>query len=104
MNCTVDHESSMVEKTTFTLTAASDHFAVVIDMYEVAGVYHGERYSEFVDPKRGGINWITNGDMAGDTFIEAVFAEDPQGQGESSFQISPLFIFICEFGWFWKAK
>lgn len=36
--------------------------------------------------------------MAGDTFVEAIFAEDAEGRGESALEVFALLVLVLELG------
>jgi hypothetical protein len=44
------------------------------------------------------LDWVAEGDVAGDAFIEAVFAENTEGGSEAAFEVVAFGVFVCE-GW-----
>ena len=54
--------------------------------------------AERVHPEVVWIDWVAKGYMTCDAFIEAQFAEDAEGEGQSAFEVLALFELVVEFG------
>jgi len=101
VDCGVDHVGGGVEQT---VLAAADDFAGVVDEDEVGFGHEAEGAAEGVHPEAVGLYGVAERDVAGDTFVEAVFAEDAEGGGEAAFEVFALFVLVGEgwgSGWMW---
>lgn len=95
MNRAMDHKRRRIQQPDL---PAPNHLAIMIDMYQIAPLHERESDAERVHPEGVRIDGIADGDVAGDAFVEAVFAEDAQGGGEAALEVFALFVFVGEFG------
>jgi hypothetical protein len=91
----VDHVGGGVEQA---VLAAADDFAGVVDEDEVGFGHEAEGAAEGVHPEAVRLDRVAERDVAGDAFVEAVFAEDAEGGGQAAFEVFALFVFVGE-GW-----
>lgn len=99
MDRRVDHVRRRVEKST--LSAIND-LSIMVDLNEIALLDHAEGNTERVDPEGCGVDGIAEGDVTGDTLVEAVFAEDAEGGGETAFEVVTLGVLVGEFWGRWE--
>ncbi len=92
----VDHVGGCVEEAAF---PSVNDFAGGVYLDEIAGSDQGEGDAEGVDPEGGRVDGVAEGDVPGDAFVVAKFAEDAEGEGEAAFQIGALGVFVREGGW-----
>ena len=95
MNRRVNHVRRRVEQS---VLAAVDDSAGVVDEDEVGFGYEAESPAEGVHPEAVWLDGVAEGDVAGDAFVEAVFAENAEGGGEAAFEVVAFGVFVCE-GW-----
>jgi hypothetical protein len=91
----VDHVGSGVEQA---VLATADDFAGVVDEDQVGLRHQAEGAAEGVHPEAIGLHGVAKRDVAGDAFVEAVFAEDAEGGGQTAFEIFAFFVLVGE-GW-----
>jgi len=97
----VDHVGGGVEQAVF---AAADHFARMVDEDQVGFCYQAEGVAERVHPEAVRLHRVAEGDVAGDAFVEAVFAEDAEGGGQAAFEVFALFVLVGEGWWSWSVS
>lgn len=91
----VDHVGGRVEQA---VGPAVDHFARVVDQDEVGLGDQAEGPAEGVHPEAVRLHGVAQRDVACHAFVEAVFAEDPEGGGQAAFEVFALFVLVGE-GW-----
>ena len=79
--------------------SASDHFPCMVDEDEVGLVHEAERAAEGIHPEAVGLYGIAEGDVACDTLVVAVFAEDAEGGCEAAFEVFALLVLVFEGRW-----
>lgn len=89
----MDHEGSGVE---VAIRAAIDDLSFVVDQDKIGGLDERESKTEGVDPESCRINGITNGDVTGNTLIEAVLAKDTEGSSQATLEVDALFQLVVE--------
>lgn len=92
----VYHVGRRVQQTNRT---SVDDLAAVVDLDKVGGLDQGKRDAERVHPEGGRVDWIPECDVAGDSFVEAILAEDTEGGCQSSLEVFPLLVLVFEDWW-----
>lgn len=75
----VDHVGGGIQEP---VLAAVDDLALFVDEDQVRGLDQAEGGAERVHPERVGVHRVAERDVAGDAFVEAIFAEDAEGGWE----------------------
>jgi hypothetical protein len=81
-----------------------DDFSRMIDLDQITGFDLAKGNTEWVHPECVRIDRITQGDVTGDTLIEAVLAEDAEGSGEAALEVLAFLIGVVKFRRTWKLR
>src|SRR4029077_10035145 len=68
-----------------------DNLALMVHENQIRSANLSEVHSERVDPEMIELFGVTRGDMSRDAFVEPKTREKPEGSGEHSFAMQPLF-------------
>lgn len=94
VNGAVNYEGGLVEHSYWSTIYDP---ALVIDANQIALPNQRERYTERVHPKSCTVDRVTQGYMASDAFVEAVFSKYTECRSETTFEIFPFFVLVDEF-------
>ena len=93
VNGAMNQKSSFIKNFDF---AMIKNGPMVIDSEQIALVNSVEIDSEWVDPECFWLDWISHGDVAGQTFVQAIVPEDPISSSQPAFDVVAFFVFVVE--------
>lgn len=89
----MDHEGSGVD---VAVRASVNNLSLVIDQDKIGSLDKREGKTKGIYPEGSRINRITNGDMTGNTLIEAVLAKDAESCSQATLEVYALFEFVVK--------
>lgn len=87
----MDHKCGCVQQPDL---AAVNHIAVMVDLDQILLPDEREGEAEGIHPESIWLDGISKGDVTGDTFIVSILAEDPEGSGQTTFEVVPFGVLV----------